>query len=126
MTRTFLSGVISLGLAFLAAYPAYCQTPLATASAPDVAATQATTLIQSTETSKAASERLLQLEESEVTRLADSVEQLRQLYAEGLIARLELVKAEQDLSSARAKVEETKNQIASSSHLISEIKKSEE
>ena len=43
---------------------------------------------------------------SDVEKLTANTEQLRQLYSEGLIARNELEKAEQDLAAAKAHVEE--------------------
>ena len=43
---------------------------------------------------------------SDVEKLTANTEQLRQLYSEGLIARNELEKAEQELAAAKARVEE--------------------
>jgi len=47
-------------------------------------------------------------QETEVEKLTKNTDLLRQLYSEGLIARIELEKAEQDLTAAKARVEETK------------------
>jgi hypothetical protein len=58
--------------------------------------------------------------------LTASVEQLRQLYAEGLIARLELEKNEQDLAAAKARLTETHSQIVRSNILVAEMKKADE
>jgi hypothetical protein len=44
----------------------------------------------------------------ELTKLQSEVEQLRQLYSEGLIARLELEKAEQELTATQTRIEEMK------------------
>jgi hypothetical protein len=72
---------------------------------------------------QAQSPTLVQLEEAEVARLTTSTEQLRQLYSEGLIARVELEKAEKNLATAKAKVEETRAQIAAAVKLVAEQKK---
>jgi hypothetical protein len=45
--------------------------------------------------------------QTEVEKLTKSTDLLRQLYSEGLIARIELEKAEQELTAARTRVEET-------------------
>ena len=47
-------------------------------------------------------------QETEVEKLTKNTDLLRQLYSEGLIARMELEKAEQDLTAAKTRVEETK------------------
>lgn len=44
--------------------------------------------------------------QTEVEKLTKSTELLRQLYSEGLIARIELEKAEQELTAAKTRVEE--------------------
>jgi hypothetical protein len=66
---------------------------------------------------------LLQLQQADVTRLSASLEQLRQLYAEGLVAKVELDKAEADLKTSQAKLEATQNQIASAAKLAEETQK---
>ena len=70
-----------------------------------------------------ASQQLLQLQEAEVERLGASTDQLRPLYEDGLIARLEFEKAEKDLADAKAKVEETRASIANAEKLVFEQKK---
>lgn len=45
--------------------------------------------------------------QTEVEKLTKSTDLLRQLYSEGLIARIELEKAEQELTAAKTRVEET-------------------
>lgn len=61
---------------------------------------------------------LLALQQAEVEKLTENTEQLRQLHSEGLIARVELEKAEQELTAAKAQVEQSLLQI--------EAKKAEE
>ena len=51
---------------------------------------------------------LVELQQAEVEKLTKSTDLLRQLYSEGLIARVELEKSEQELTAAQARVEETK------------------
>lgn len=51
---------------------------------------------------------LVELQQAEVEKLTKNTDLLRQLYSEGLIARIELEKAEQDLTAAKTRVEETK------------------
>ena len=52
------------------------------------------------------------LYEREVQRLEQQNNQVKGLYRDGLIARVEMEKSDQDLADARAKIEETRNQIA--------------
>jgi hypothetical protein len=73
-----------------------------------------------------ASQQLLQLQEAEVTRLATSTDQLRPLYEDGLIARVEFEKAEKELADAKTKVEETRVAITTAEKLAIEQKKAAE
>ncbi len=66
---------------------------------------------------------LLALQQAEVEKLTANTDQLKELYSEGLIARIEVEKAEQELAAAKARVEETRLQIANSEKLAAEIKK---
>lgn len=58
--------------------------------------------------SVAHAQSLVELQQAEVEKLTKSTDLLRQLYSEGLVARVELEKSEQDLTAAKARVEETK------------------
>jgi len=58
--------------------------------------------------SVAHAQSLVELQQAEVEKLTKNTDLLRQLYSEGLIARIELEKSEQDLTAAKARVEETK------------------
>ncbi len=117
MKKLFFVGLITVGMMDARANLATAQTTQPSA---------VTNLIQSTEKSKTTAQQLLQLQERDVIKLTASVDQLRQLYSEGLIARLELEKAEQDLTAAKAKVVETQTQIANADRLVAEIKKAGE
>jgi hypothetical protein len=69
---------------------------------------------------------LLALQEAEVEKLTTNTDQLRELYSDGLIARNEVEKAEQELTAAKARVEQTRLQIANSERVAAEIKKAED
>lgn len=97
-----------------------------TATTAKVQTATAADLIKSTETAKSASEDLLKLQQDNVTGLADSLTQLTQLYNDGLIARVEFEKAQQDLADAKAKVAQTQSEIASSTQLAAQIQKASE
>jgi len=88
--------------------------------------TQIPTPIEATQKFKASSEELLRLQQDAVNDSKKKTELLQQLYAEGLIARIELDESEQALATAEAKLQETRNQIIGSDKLIGEIKKAEE
>jgi hypothetical protein len=103
---------------------ASAQTP-PHASGDELARTRAE-LIGATEEFKTSTENLLSLEAEEIDRSAEKVEQLRQLFAEGVIAKVELEESERALVAARAKLEERRRQIAESDRLIAEIKAAEE
>lgn len=79
-----------------------------------------------TQESKSASTELLNLQLAEVKKASDSLTQLRQLYSEGLIARVELEKGEQNLAAATNNVDQTKAQIANTERLTTEIQKAAE
>jgi hypothetical protein len=76
--------------------------------------------------SAASAQNLIDLQQTEVEKLTESTELLRQLYSEGLIARIELEKAEQELTAAKSRVEETRLQIANSERVAAELKKAQE
>ena len=69
---------------------------------------------------------LVELQQAEVEKLNKNADLLRQLYSEGLIARVELEKSEQDLAAAKTRVEETRTQMANSERVATELKKAAE
>lgn len=83
-------------------------------------------LIGSTEEHKASTAELLRLKEAEIERDAAKLEQLRGLYADGIISRSDLERGETALSESRARLEELRRQIADSERLIAEIEAAEE
>lgn len=72
------------------------------------------------------SQQLIQLQEAEIKQLSATVDELRPLNANGLIAPVELQKAEHALAAAKAKLEEIRAQIAAAEKLAAEQKKAAE
>lgn len=68
----------------------------------------------------------MELQQAEVEKLTANTDQLKQLHAEGLIATVELQKAERELTAAKARVEETRLEIANSERVAAELKKAQE
>ncbi|HKP46153.1 MAG TPA: hypothetical protein VJT50_06095 [Pyrinomonadaceae bacterium] len=99
---------------------AAAQTPATEKAAPVSA------LITSTEEFKASSAKLIPLQEAEIKAANDKLEQLRQLVAEGLVARNELDAGEAAVKAAQAKLAATKQQIADADRLIVETRTAEE
>jgi hypothetical protein len=85
-----------------------------------------TALMDSTEEYKASTEYLLRLEETQVKNAAARLEQLRQLFAEGIIAQREIEESEQSLTAAQSKLEATRGQLADAERLIAGIAAAEE
>jgi hypothetical protein len=82
-------------------------------------------LIEATETYKTSAREVLQFQEQDVATATKKLEDLRQLVAEGLVARNELTVSEQQLAAAKARLEATKKQIADSDNLIAQVKEAE-
>ena len=76
--------------------------------------------------STAPAQELIDLQQAEVEKLTTNTDQLRQLYSEGLIARNELEKAEQELTAAKSRVEQTRLEMANSERVAAELKKAQE
>lgn len=83
-------------------------------------------LISAVEKHKNAAEELLLLQETEINKAQEKHEQLRQLVADGLVARLELDESERSLNALRAKLETTRQQMADSDKVVAEIRAAEE
>lgn len=82
-------------------------------------------LIEATRGYKANSEDLLQLQEDEIKKATEQLEQLRQLVADGLVARNELAAAEESVATLQATLEATRKKIGDSDHMIAEIQSEE-
>lgn len=83
-------------------------------------------LIEATQEFKSSTEAVLRFEEEEADKATLQVEELRKLYAEGLIARSELEESEQALAAARESLSTTRQQLSAADHMIAEIKAAEE
>lgn len=78
-------------------------------------------LIEATREYQANSEDLLKLQEGEIKKATQKLEQLRQLVADGLVAKNELVAAEESLAALQAALEGTRKKIGDAEHMIAEI-----
>lgn len=77
-------------------------------------------LIESAAEAKATTEDLLRLKEADLEKAARAHEQLKQLAADGLVARREVEEGEASLAAARAALEELRRQAGASERLIAE------
>ena len=82
-------------------------------------------LIEATETYKESAQEVIKFQEQELANATAKVEQIRQLVADGLIARNDLTGVEQEVAAAQAKLDATKKQIAESDNLIAQIRDAE-
>lgn len=82
-------------------------------------------LIEATEKYKASAHEVVQVQEQEIEATTKKLEQLRQLVAEGLVARNELTAAEEELAAAKGKLENTRKQISESDTLIAQVREAE-
>src|ERR1051325_580020 len=112
------------GAAFLTLF--ICGFAAAQASAPVKPAPAANALVTSTEEFKTTSAKLVPLQEAEVKSAIEKLEQLRQLVADGLVARNELDGGEAAVKAAQAKLDATRQQIADADRLIAETKAADE
>ena len=69
---------------------------------------------------------LIDLQQAEVEKLTKNTELVRQLYSEGLVARVELEKSEQELTAAKSLVEETEKAQELAKTQAAEIAKAQE
>ncbi len=82
-------------------------------------------LIEATREYKANSEDLLKLQEDEIKKATQKLEQLRQLVADGLVAKNELAAAEDSVAALQATLEATRKKIGDSDQMIAEIQSEE-
>jgi hypothetical protein len=83
-------------------------------------------LVEATEDYKAGTREMIRLKEAELARAEQAHAQLKQLVADGLVARRELEGGERALAEKRAALEDLRKQIADSDHLIAEVWAAEE
>ena len=79
-------------------------------------------LIEATNEYKASSTELLTIQETEVSKAAAKLEELRTLVSEGLVAKAELEAEEQELVALRGQLQATQKQIADSDTRVAQIK----
>ena len=84
------------------------------------------TLVSLTEAFKASTQELARLQEEALNKAVQKLEVLRELVADGLVARNELEGAEQNIASMREKLSATKQQIANADQLVAEIRAEEQ
>ncbi|HEX7177116.1 MAG TPA: hypothetical protein VF240_17795, partial [Pyrinomonadaceae bacterium] len=82
-------------------------------------------LVDSAEAHKSSAEELLRLVTEEADRLSATHEQLKQLYADGIVSKKELEESERRLADARARQENLRRQMADSDRLIAETEQAE-
>jgi len=90
------------------------------ASARAEAARARAALVAASEEYKASTRALIAMREKEIARAAEKHEQLRQLVAEGLVARRELEAGEQALAESRAALGVLRNQIGDADRVVAE------
>jgi len=83
-------------------------------------------LIEATNEYKASSKELHNIQETEVSKAAAKLEELRTLVSEGLVAKAELEAEEQKLVALRGQLQATQKQIADSDARVAEIKAEQE
>jgi hypothetical protein len=83
-------------------------------------------LIEATNEYKASSKELLSIQETEVSKAAAKLEELRTLVSEGLVAKAELEAEEQKLVVLRGQLQATQKQIADSDTRVAQIKADQE
>ena len=88
--------------------------------------TNQSSLLASATQTKASNEAVAKTQEAEIVSATASLETLRQLVADGLVARVELENAEALLAGLRTNLETFKKNVADSELLIAELRKAEE
>jgi hypothetical protein len=115
--------LILLPVLFVGTAPA--QTPISSKQRPAVSNSLAE-LTNANREFKSNSEDVIRLQEEEIAKATNELEQLRQLVAEGLVARNELEASELKLNQMRSNLAATRRQIVDSERLVAEIRRSEE
>lgn len=83
-------------------------------------------LITATQEFKTKTEQVAKLQENEIATVLAKVDELRQLVAEGLVAKAELQKSEESLATLRRKLAATQQQAADAERMIAEIRAADE
>ena len=80
-----------------------------------------TEVLQKTKETRAGAEKLLELHEAELKRITEEYERRRDLYAQGLISRTDVVQAEQNLAQIMLRIEDDKRFIATTDSALTEF-----
>ena len=88
--------------------------------------TAASNLVAAATRTKESQEAVVKTQESEIATAAAKLDELRQLVAEGLIARVELENAEHMLAGLRNNLEVLKKNVADSERTIAELRRAEQ
>jgi hypothetical protein len=107
-----LTLLLSCGLASAQSQPAEKTSELAQPSS---------SLVDVNKEYQARSQELVHIQEDEVNKATAKLEELRQLVAEGLVAKVELEESEQQLATLRKQLETTRQEIADSDKRIALI-----
>jgi hypothetical protein len=83
-------------------------------------------LVEATREYQARSSELVGIQENEVNKTTAKLDELRQLVADGLVAKSELDESEQLLATLRSQLEATRKQIADSDLMIARIRAEQE
>lgn len=83
-------------------------------------------LIAAAEKHKAAAQQLVQFQEQELAGATEKHKQLRQLVAEGLVARIELEASERSLKDLQTRLAAARQQIAEADKVVGEVRIAEE
>jgi len=94
---------------------------------PGVAQTSSkpTDLIAATEKSKAAAEEQVPVAEEAVKKATDSLKLIEELVSEGLVAQVEVERAQEELEGTKARVKELQKQVSDSIQIVADLKKAE-
>lgn len=125
LKQTRLLAALALALV-LGAATAGAQELVSEAPAAEALTRARAALVNSTEQTKASTEELIRLKEDEIAREAEKVEELRQLYLEGIVSRKDIETAVSKLADSRGRLEALRQQIVDSERLILEIEAAEE
>ena len=141
--RNFIQTSLSAALLVIASSTINAQTLTTTQTAPKTPASNAakpsnsgpvalapknaaSDLIAAAAQTKASNEAVVKTQETEIATATASLENLRQLVNEGLVARLELEAAEQALAEMRNKLKTAKKNVTDSDQMIANLRKSQE
>lgn len=89
-------------------------------------ATPSANIVEASREYQARSAELVRMQESAINKATAKLEELRQLVADGLVARAELEENEQLLATLRGQLETTRKQIVDSDLMIAKIRAQEE